>query len=299
MSAEHTDVAPVLPVAHQGDAKFNVDQSIGDVLVRAQKLTQDQVLQIASHQQARGGRFGEAAVALRLVTHDDVLWALSQQFHYPYPLDASLHDRNELVVAADPFSDQAESFRDLRSELLMGVLSAEQPRCALAIVSPNPGDGKTFFAANMAVALSQLGSRTLLIDADMRSPRQHKVFGVDNSLGLSGLLAGRTESAVTRAADLPSLFVLPVGTVPPNPLELVQGANFRLLIQEFLGKFDHVLVDTPAASQGADVRVIAATCGAVLAIGRKDKTPMAAMKALIDSLAKRPLRFAGIVMNAH
>ena len=299
MSAQNTDLAQVMLASHQGDAKFNVDQSIGDVLVRAQKLTQDQVLQIASHQQAHGGRFGEAAVALRLVTHDDVLWALSQQFHYPYPLDASLHDRNELVVATDPFSDQAESFRDLRSELLMGVLSAEQPRCALAIVSPNQGDGKTFFAANMAVALSQLGSRTLLIDADMRSPRQHMVFGVDNSLGLSGLLAGRTESAVTRAADLPSLFVLPVGTVPPNPLELVQGANFKLLIQEFLGKFDHVLVDTPAASQGADVRVIAANCGAVLAIGRKDKTPITAMKALIDSLAKGPSRFAGIVMNRH
>jgi protein-tyrosine kinase len=201
------------------------------------------------------------------------------------------------VVAADPFSAQAEAFRDLRSQLLMGVLGADQPRRALAIVSPDKGDGKTFFAANMAVALSQLGSRTLLVDADMRTPRQHQVFGVDNTTGLSGLLSGRTDTAVTRAADLPSLFILPVGTVPPNPLELAQGSSFRLLMQEFLKKFDYVLVDTPAAVHGADVRVIAATCGAALAIGRQGKTQMADIKALVDSLAKGPSKFAGVVMN--
>jgi protein-tyrosine kinase len=274
-----------------------VDQSLGDILVRARKLTTRQVEQISAHQREQGGRFGEAGVALGLINNDDVLWALSQQFHYPYALESAQPNRTELVVAADPFSAQAEAFRDLRSQLLMGVLGADQPRRALAIVSPDKGDGKTFFAANMAVALSQLGSRTLLVDADMRTPRQHQVFGVDNTTGLSGLLSGRTDTAVTRAADLPSLFILPVGTVPPNPLELAQGSSFRLLMQEFLKKFDYVLVDTPAAVHGADVRVIAATCGAALAIGRQGKTQMADIKALVDSLAKGPSKFAGVVMN--
>ena len=276
-----------------------VDQSIGDVLVRARKLTIKQVADVSTYQRQNGMRFGDAAVALGLIDNDTVLWALSQQFHYPYALEPGQRNRAELIVASDPFSAQAEAIRDLRSQLLMGVLGADQPRRALAIVSPDKGDGKTFFAANMAVALSQLGSRTLLVDADMRTPRLHSVFGVDNSSGLSGLLAGRTDTAVTRAADLPSLFVLPVGTVPPNPLELVQGPTFRLLMQEFLKKFDHVLVDTPAAVHGADVRVIAATCGAALAIGRQGKTGMKAMKALIDALAKGPSQFAGVVMNQH
>jgi receptor protein-tyrosine kinase len=202
-------------------------------------------------------------------------------------------------VAADPFSVQAEAFRDLRSQLLMGVLGADQPRRALAVVSPDKGDGKTFFAANMAVALSQLGSRTLLVDADMRTPRQHAVFGVDGATGLSGLLCGRNEPAVSRVADLPSLYVLTVGTLPPNPLELVQGATFRLLMQELLKKFDHVLVDTPAAVHGADARVIAAACGAALAIGRQGKSHVAAMKALVDALSKGPSQLAGVVMNQH
>jgi protein-tyrosine kinase len=277
-----------------------VDQTIGDVLVRARKLTQKQVGDVTTYQRANGGiRFGDAAVALGLIGNDDVLWALSQQFHYPYALDPAARDRSELVVATDPFSAQAEAIRDLRSQLLMGVLGADQPRRALAIVSPNKGDGKTFFAANMAVALSQLGSRTLLVDADMRTPRQHQVFGVDSASGLSNLLSGRADSAVTRAADLPSLFVLPVGTVPPNPLELVQGVTFRLLMQEFLKRFDHVLVDTPAAVHGADVRVIAATCGAALVIGRQGKTPLASMKMLVDALGKGPSQLAGVVMNQH
>ena len=276
-----------------------VDQSIGDVLVRARKLTLKQVADVSTYQHQNNLRFGDAAVALGLINNDDVLWALSQQFHYPYALDAGQRNRAELIVASDPFSAQAEAIRDLRSQLLMGVLGADQPRRALAIVSPDKGDGKTFFAANMAVALSQLGSRTLLVDADMRTPRQHQVFGVDSSSGLSGLLSGRTDTAVTRTADLPSLFVLPVGTVPPNPLELVQGPTFRLLMQEFLKKFDHVLVDTPAAVHGADVRVIAATCGAVLAIGRQGKTSMKAMATLIESLSKGPSQLAGVVMNQH
>ena len=276
-----------------------MDQSIGDVLVRARRLSLKQVADVVTYQRQNGLRFGDSAVALGLINNDDVLWALSQQFHYPYALETGQRNRAELVVAADPFSAQAEAIRDLRSQLLMGVLGSDQPRRALAIVSPDKGDGKTFFAANMAVALSQLGSRTLLVDADMRTPRQHSVFGVDSSSGLSGLLAGRTDTAVTRAADLPSLFVLPVGTVPPNPLELVQGPTFRLLMQEFLKKFDHVLVDTPAAVHGADVRVIAATCGAALAIGRQGKTPMKSMKALIEALSKGPSQLAGVVMNQH
>ncbi len=292
-------LANALSPLEEANENIVVDQSIGDVLVRARKLTLKQVSDVSTYQHQNNVRFGDAAVALGLINNDDVLWALSQQFHYPYALDTSQRHRAELIVASDPFSAQAEAIRDLRSQLLMGVLGADQPRRALAIVSPDKGDGKTFFAANMAVALSQLGSRTLLVDADMRTPRQHQVFGVDSSSGLSGLLSGRTDTAVTRTADLPSLFVLPVGTVPPNPLELVQGANFRLLMQEFLKKFDHVLVDTPAAVHGADVRVIAATCGAVLAIGRQGKTSMKSMSALVESLSKGPSELAGIVMNQH
>jgi len=275
------------------------DRSIGDILRRSKRLSDAQVEDILRYQRERGLRFGEAAVALKLASHGDVLWALSQQFHYPYAPEGRSHENKELVLSADPFSDQAEAFRELRSQLLMGVLAPDEPRRALAVVSPDIGDGKTFVAANMAVAFSQLGGRTLLLDVDMRTPRQHLVFGVERASGLSSVLSGRSEgNVIQQVADLPSLFVLPVGTVPPNPLELVQRPAFGLLVHELLEKFDYVVVDTPAAVHGADARVVAARCGAALAVGRAGKSRMKSMTNLINALSKSAA-MAGVIINEH
>jgi protein-tyrosine kinase len=276
------------------------DRSIGDILRLHRNLNDAQVEEILLFQRQHNLRFGEAAVALRLATNDDVLWALSQQFHYPYSPEGKTLHNSELTVAANPFGDQAEAFRELRSQLMQGVLDPTQegPRRALAVVSPDIGDGKTFFAANLAAAFSQLGGRTLLIDADMRTPRQHSLFNVDGSRGLSNVLAGRSEHHVVhRVENMPSLFVMPVGTIPPNPLELVLRPAFSLLLHELITKFDYVLVDTPAAVHGADARVVAAKCGAALAIGRVGRTRMPAMQELVSKLGKGPGKLAGVVMN--
>ena len=140
--------------------------------------------------------------------------------------------------------------------------------------APSSGDGKTFFAANLAVALAQLGGRTLLVDADMRGPRQHEVFGIENDRRAcrASCRAVPSRSVIQQVAGLPSLFVLPVGITPPNPLELVERPAFGLLMRELLSKFDHVVVDTPAAVFGADAAVIAARCGAALVIARKGRS---------------------------
>jgi len=276
------------------------DRSIGHIIAEANKLSIEQVEQILSYQKQHGVKFGEAAVALGLAKGEDVLWALSQQFHYPYSTGSAHRLSKELVLANQPFGHQAEAFRVLRSQINMQLLGADQPRRGIAVVSPDSGDGKSFFAANMAVAFSQLGGRTLLVDADMRNPRQHEIFGLDNSAGLSGILAGRAEANVIRpVADLPSLFVMPVGTLPPNPTELVERPAFGLLMRELLSKFDFVLVDTPAASYGADYAVIAARCGAALVLARKDQTRYAAVKELVASFTGTNAKLAGVVMNEH
>lgn len=276
------------------------DRSIGDIIAEANKLTAEQVERILAHQKSHGLRFGEAAVALGLAKGEDVLWALSQQFHYPYAAGSGPAPSEELVLAAKPFSDQAEAFRVLRSQINMKLYAADAPRRALAVISANDGDGKTFFAANLAIAFSQLGGRTLLLDADMRSPRQHQVFGLDSSSGLSGILSGRSETNVIRPVrDLPSLFVMPVGTLPPNPTELVERPAFALLMRELVSKFDHVIVDTPAAVHGADYAVISARCGAALALARKGTTRIAALQNLIGALSNTPTEMAGVVMNEH
>jgi chain length determinant protein tyrosine kinase EpsG len=277
-----------------------IGRSIGNLLREAQHLTDAQIDRVLAYQKEKGLRFGEAAVALDLVSNDDVVWALSQQFHYPYAPSGSIANA-EVVVATSPFTDDAEVFRELRSQLLMGPLADEQPRRALAVLSPNVGDGKTFVAANLAAAFSQLDGRTLLIDADMRTPRLQDVFSLGPSLsGLSSILSGRADADVIRQVPgMPNLFVLPAGAVPPNPLELVQHPAFGMLIRELLGKFDHVVVDTPAMSHGADSRVIAARCGAALVVGRRGHSRMDAVSKLTDALSHGPAKLAGIILNDH
>lgn len=275
------------------------DRSIGDIIAQANNLSADQVAQVLAKQRESGLKFGEAAVALGFIKRQDVLWALSQQFQYPYEGDAQPSVSAELVVATNPFENSSEFFRDVRSQLISTTFNAAERRVALAVCSPDSGDGKTFFVANLAVAFSQLGARTLVVDADMRTPRLHEVFGLEApASGLSSILSGRAEANVIRPVDsLPSLYLLPVGVIPPNPLELIQRTAFDRLMLELLQKFDYVLVDTPAASHGSDCRVIAAKCGAALVIARAGATKVAPLKKLVDSLNRDDRRFAGVIMN--
>jgi protein-tyrosine kinase len=271
---------------------------LGSFIRDVRDLDERQIDRILAYQRERGLRFGEAAVALRLADRSDVLEALSQQFQYTSGF-AGREASEELVTAADPFGDQADAFRELRSRLILEVPEAAARR-PLAVISADAGDGKTYLAANLAVAFSQLGERTLLIDADIRTPRQHRLFGVDGS-GLSSVLAGFAEAngAVRPVSGLAGLYVLPAGAVPPNPLELLQRRPFRRLMREMQQNFTHIIVDTPAAIRGADSRVIAAECGAALVVGRKGRSRMLPLEGLLASLARGCVSIAGVVMNEH
>lgn len=274
------------------------DRSIGSIIAETRNLSADQVEKILQHQRSKGIRFGEAAIALGFASADDVMFALAQQFHYPYAPEERRKASPELVSLNQPFGVQAESFRAIRSQIMMRLFNEGQDRRAIAVVSPDSGDGKTFFAANLAVTLAQLGGRTLLVDADLRGPRQHEVFGITNQAGLSGILSGRAEAKVIQqVVGVPSLFVLPVGTTPPNPLELVERPAFGLLIRELLSKFDHVVVDTPAACYGSDASVIAARCGAALVVARQNKARVSALQDLVANIGESPARLAGVIYN--
>jgi capsular exopolysaccharide synthesis family protein len=182
---------------------------------------------------------------------------------------------------------------------MMRVFSENQrPRCALAVVSPASGDGKTFFSANLAIALAQIGGRTLIVDADLRGPRQHEVFNVENTIGLSSVLAGRVDAQVVQQVPgIPSLFILPVGITPPNPLELIERPTFGILMRDLAARFDHVIVDTPAAEYGSDAQVVAVRCGAALVVARKNASRVTALQQLVTSLSASSARMAGVIMN--
>ncbi len=272
--------------------------SIGDFLAVLRDLKPDQVERILAYQRDKGVRFGEAAVALGLASRDDVLAALSQQFDYPVATGETQRLGSELVTLTDPFGARAEHFRSLRSQLMMRVFAGAGSHPALAVISPDVGDGRSFCVANLAVVLAQLGGRTLLVDADLRGPRQHEIFQLDNRSGLSSILSGRSDQgAIQPIAAVPSLFVLTAGTTPPNPLELVERASFGLLMRELTAKFDHVVIDTPAAAHGADASVIAARSGAALIVARKDKSRFSTLQELVASFAGTPAQLAGVVYN--
>lgn len=273
---------------------------IGEELIDGKRLDHDECQMVLREQELQGGRFGEVAIALGVLTRDDVLWALSRQFQYAQGETQGTQTQSaELVMLKQAFSDEVERFRDLRSQLLMSVMNASSERSrALCIVSANVGDGKTFLAGNLAVSFSHLPGRTLIMDCDMRSPRLHRIFGVDNRSGLSDILSGRSVGNVVHAVDgLPNLYVLPVGVVPPNPLELLEGPAFRALLAEVSSKFDYVLVDTPAASHGTDALVVAASVGTALIVGRQDHTHTKRLEQLVSQLGRASVRLAGIVMN--
>lgn len=279
-----------------------LDRYIGDLIAEACRLKPEQVDKIVAQQRKTGVRFGEAAIELGLATTDDVLFALAKQYHYPYAPQEQRKLSPELVALNAPFSAQAESFRAIRSQVLKRVFNDRSGAGrALAVVSPNAGDGKTFFAANLAVSLAQLGGRTLLIDADLRGPRQHEVFNLANAAGLASILSGRRpESDLVQAVPgVPGLFLLPVGNTPPNPLELVERPAFGLLLSELCAKFDYVVVDTPAAEYGADAGVIAERCGTWLLLARRDVSRISAVEEMVDELADGAPRPTGVVVNSY
>lgn len=274
------------------------DRPIGDLIRDARNLSAAEVEKVLSYQREHGVRFGEAAVSLGLASPDDVLNALAQQFHYPLASAERRISSPELVTLSQPFSVQAEAIRSVRSQVTMRLGKTDEARQAIAVISPDSGDGKTYFAANLAVSMAQLGGRTLIVDADLRNPRQHEVFKVSNAVGLSTLLSGRAENQVIQPVEgVAGLFVLPCGPIPPNPLELIERPAFALLMRELLAKFDHVIIDTAAASLGADACVVAARCGAALVLTRKHDNRVSALQDLVASLAGSSAQVLGAVFN--
>ena len=276
------------------------NRSIGAILMDSGALTADDAERVLVMQKEQGLRFGEAAVRLGLLTEADIQYALSRQFSYAYLRTAGdkrpLSD--ELVAAYQPFSPRVEQLRAIRSQLMLRWFDKADQRQVLTIVGTERGEGRSYLAANLAVVFSQLGERTLLVDADLRNPRQHELFFLENKIGLSTVLSGRSrEEAIVRIPDLAGLCVLPAGPVPPNPLELLNRLNFDEFMIQAKASFDVVVIDTPALSAGEDAAMIAVRTGAALAVARSAQTKVAAFTDLVQGLMNAGVSVVGSVLN--
>jgi protein-tyrosine kinase len=273
-------------------------RALGAILVDAGRLDAGATEQILHRQREHGQRFGQAAISLGLLTAADVELGLARQFDFPYLLQGDSALSEELVLAYQPFGAQAEALRMLRSELLQRWFGAGRRQHALAITSAHAQEGRSFLAANLAVAFSQLGKRTLLIDADLRQPRQHALFGLPNGMGLSALLSGRAGlAAIAPIAGLPGLSVLGSGIAPPNPAELLARPAFAQLLDELAHSYEVVLIDTPAALDCVDARGVAASAGAALVVARKDASALGAVTQLAATMGQGGIAVLGAVLN--
>jgi receptor protein-tyrosine kinase len=289
----------VIPASSGSLANARGERSIGTLLIHAGRLTLESAEQILQLQRDQGLRFGDAALQLGLLTQEDIDFALSRQFNYPYLIRGESAVSESIVTAFTPFGPIGQTFSTLRGQLMLRWFDQETARHALAVVSAERGDGRSFIAANLAVSFSQLGQNTLLIDADMRNPSQHTLFGLENRNGLSAILAGRLDSqqAIQRIPGLNTLSVLTAGASPPNPLELLARPIFPMLLGELAQQFDIILLDTPSTSEYSDAEVIAVRAGAALIVAKKNITRMWRVRGISDTVSHASATVVGTVLN--
>lgn len=274
------------------------DRRIGAILAADGRLRPEDIAAVLNAQGEHGLRFGETAVHMNLISREDLRRAIARQYDVPHLLPGNRRVSCELVVAHEPFDRSAEQLRALRTQLLIRWANEAVRRRHLAIVSPGPAEGRSYLAANLAVAFAQLGDRTLLIDCDLRRPRQHHIFGVPDRTGLSALLAGRADhSAILPLPELGRLWLLPAGARPPNPQELLSRDTLAALLDDLQAQFDVVLLDTPPACLYADAQTVAYRAGSALVVARKDHTRLDDTAHVIGELADMGIRTVGTVYN--
>ena len=285
-------------VADAGDAARR--QPLGQILVQAGLMQPPEVERVLTWARQEGLRFGEAAVASRMVTAEQVERALAYQFSFSILERGASAVSEEVVAAYDPRNPTVGDLRRVRTALRVaqGDAPKDAPLKSVAIVSPAPGEGKSFVAANLAVTCAQTGQRTLLIDADLRRGRLHTLFGLSNASGLSSMLNGRIQpGCIHRIEGIRHLTVLTRGPDAPNPSELLSRDALVTLHQAFVRGFDVVIYDTPGAADEPDTVLLARTADAISGVARRHSSRYDDVTELADSGAMRGRRVLGMVLN--
>lgn len=274
-----------------------ISQDIRQWLIQIGKLTSAQAAQAAARAKAEGLSFLDAVLALNFVRRDELMTALSR--HYSYPIleggVQSTRFSSELIVGHSPFSPAAEVFRSIRTSI--APMIGEGTRSFL-VTGPRHGEGTTYFAGNLAVAFAQMLIPTLLVDANLRTPRIAQMFGLSSDVGLSDSLRDRsTESPPIVPNVIRCLSILPAGTIPPNPQELLASADFLGLVNNLQATFGVVIYDTAAGMDYADAQVVASRVAAAIVIARQHETTFNDVSALVKKLQGINCKVLGSVLN--
>lgn len=205
--------------------------------------------------------------------------------------------RVELAVLERPSSSLAESYRTLRTSILLST--ASKPPQALLVTSSHPQEGKTCTSINLGLALAQRGSRVLLIDGDLRRPGISRLLSSRDGKGLSGVLTGAYtfREALQQLESLPSLWILPAGPAPPNPAELLSSSSMEDLMREAKKGFDHVVVDSPPLLMVSDAVILSNLVDGVVLVAESGVTNRSALARAHKMLQMAGAKVLGSVLN--
>lgn len=201
----------------------------------------------------------------------------------------------EEILLKEPHSVFAESYKVLRTAILLS--SAVTPPKNVLVTSPSPGEGKTVTSVNLAMTIAQAAHRVLLVDSDLRKPRVHKIFGLDNSKGLSTYLAGASGIDIICKGTVPNLSIIPSGPVPPNPSELLSSGRMYDLIGVLNEKFDIIIWDAAPLLTVTDSLVLSKILDGTIIVTRAGQTTYESVSRALKSLNDIEAHFLGVVIN--
>ncbi len=263
-------------------------------------------------------RFSDAALKLGFVTREDIEQALIRSRSRKTSGESGLiesairrisSDRRivlrhgesvtpgpSLILVHDADNPHSEKLRALRTELLL-LNEGTRGANVVAVVSPGAGEGRSQLSAELAIAFAQLGRRTLLVDADLRNPRLHGLFGAMNEHGLSRAISNFEKPIYHPVVGLPQMHLLTAGPPPPNPLELLSDGRFEKLVTEWRNAYEFLVFDTPPVSKFADGIAVATLAGRVLIVSRAQHTSFTSTRNMMRRLATTQSRILGAVLN--
>jgi len=268
---------------------------LAPTLIRNCGLNPEAVQQIARLCANEELAFAEAALRLGLITQADIDAAQSASRTGASSSAATAAPASTLLVAHDPYHPHSERIRALRAAVLL-----RQPNNApnvMAVISQHPGEGRSQLAAELAISCAQLGQSTLLIDADLRKPRLHELFGTDNQIGLANALAQPQPPHLRGVQGLPQLSLLTAGDLPQNAQELLASDALPLLLAGWRQRYRHIIFDTPPVVSHSSALAVVTHAGAVLGIARLNRTPIADWKQLVTRVNSTRARLLGAVLN--
>ena len=296
------------------------DEELHEALVLLHRLSNEAVERINELMRSLHIRFSEAALHTGVVTQSELDEALAwvrqramaqgrsivedvmrrrveQQREVVLWKGEPLQAGRQLIIAHDPDHPRSELLRRLRTELLLRT-GARRGAAFFALLSPCAQEGRSQLAAELAISFAQLGRRTLLVDADLRRPSQHELFGADNEVGLAQSLAGDGALNLYGVGGLPKMALLTSGGQPPNPVELLSGPRFERMVADWRRNFEFVVLDTPPTSEFSDGLTVASAAGNVVVLARAQATSFSALKEMRRNLEPTQTRVVGAVINS-